>query len=93
MVNFYKDMAARGCLNRYEKNLLKQGVLFKPIKLAVFGMRPDELQEKELFIKNGHGLPGRPSSGASLRSVKSASSMGRGPPRRPNDDMQAGRSG
>ena len=28
MVEHYNDMDERGCLNKYEKNLLKQGVLF-----------------------------------------------------------------
>lgn len=91
MVEHFKDMDERGCVNKYEKNLLKQGVLFQPIKLAMFGMRPDELREREQHIKNGHGHTlGRPGSGASFRSQKSSrsvSSLGRAPPRKLNDEI------
>lgn len=93
MVAHYKDMDTRGCLNKYEKNLLRSGVLFKPIKLAIYGMRPDEIREKELYMKEGQGLSARPSSGTSLRSQKSTrsiSSLGRAPPRKANDDIAAG---
>lgn len=91
MVEHYKDMDERGFLNKYEKNLLKMGVLFEPIKLTIFGLRVDELMEREHYIKNGQGHAlGRPSSGGSFRSAKSSrsiSSLGRPPPMKLNDDM------
>ena len=44
-------MKQRGCINKFEISFLNQGSLFAALKLAVFGMRPDEIQEREYFIK------------------------------------------
>jgi len=53
LISYYKEMHARGFIGKVENKFIKQGVVFKPIKLAVFGMRPEELEERELYIKNG----------------------------------------
>ena len=65
----------RGSLNKYEKSFLKGGVVFKPIKLAVYGMRADELEEKEHLIKSGKLLAARPVSAGSAHSKGSGFSM------------------
>ena len=51
MINHCKDWDKKGFLNRFERAFLKQGVMFKPIKYDVFGMRVDEIQEREMYIK------------------------------------------
>ena len=58
-------MDRRGYLLKNEKEFIKQGVMFNHIKLAVFGMRPDELRERMYFIKSGQYDKLRPSSGQS----------------------------
>ena len=62
MIEAYKDMDQRGCLNKYEKNLMKQGVMFRPIKLAILGLRDDEITEREIKIKKGIFVHRRQSS-------------------------------
>lgn len=62
-------------LNKFEKSFLKGGVVFKPIKLAVYGMRADELEEKEHTIKSGKFLLARPVSAGSVHSKGSGFSM------------------
>jgi len=46
-------MDRRGYLSTTERKLIKSGVVFRPIKLAVYGMRPEELNERALYIKSG----------------------------------------
>ena len=49
---YVKEQDKKGFLSLEEKKFLKEGVLFRPIKLAQ-GMRIDVLNEKTLYIKNG----------------------------------------
>ena len=56
MIEYVKQMKARGALNQTEIKLLKSGVVFKPIKLAIFGMRTEEITEREYFIKKNGRL-------------------------------------
>ena len=53
LINYFRDMDRRGYLSKAEKKLIKSGVVFRPIKLAVYGMRPEELNERALYIKSG----------------------------------------
>ncbi len=53
MLQYYNEKNNLGYINQQEKKFLNQGVLFKVLKLYIFQMRPDELEEKELFFKNG----------------------------------------
>ena len=57
MLSFYKENDSRGCINHYEKKFLRIGVVFRPIKLAIFGMRQDDLNERKDLIKNGKYAP------------------------------------
>jgi len=76
MIAYMKEQVQRGSLNKYEASFLKGGVVFKPIKLAVYGMRADELEEKEHLIKSRKFLVARPVSAGSARSKGSGFSMG-----------------
>jgi hypothetical protein len=60
-------MDSRGRFGKLEKKFIKSGVLFRPIKLMIFGMRPDELTERITYINQGNPIVtyGRPSSGMS----------------------------
>lgn len=42
-----------GYLSKEAKSFLKRGVVFKPIKLAIFGIRPEEIDERTHYIKTG----------------------------------------
>ena len=53
MLAYYKEMEALGCFKKKETDFLKQGIIFKYLKLFHFNMRPDELNEKEHFMKIG----------------------------------------
>lgn len=53
MLAYYKEMEAIGCFKKKETDFLKQGIIFKYLKLFHFNMRPDELNEKEHFMKLG----------------------------------------
>jgi len=44
-------MDKAGYLTKESKAFLKSGVVFKPIKLAMFGMRPEEIDERLHYIK------------------------------------------
>lgn len=69
MISYFREMEQRGYLTANEKRFLKQGVMFRTLKLAVFDIRQEDLNEKELLIKNGqHAMVGRPSSAQSRRS-------------------------
>jgi hypothetical protein len=57
MLSFYKENDSRGCINHYEKKFLKMGVVFRPIKLAIFGMRQEDLNERTILLKNGKYTP------------------------------------
>jgi hypothetical protein len=46
-------------------------VVWKPIKMAVFGMRPDEIDEKVFYIKQKQFHMVRPTSGGSNKSLRS----------------------
>jgi len=46
-------MESRGYLTKEAKRFLKAGVVFMPIKLAMFGMRPEELDERKHYIVTG----------------------------------------
>ena len=48
--------------------------MWKPIKMAIFGMRPDEIEEKVFFIKKKQFHMVRPISGGSNKSLKSTAS-------------------
>ena len=61
-LNYYKEMDRRGYMNHGEKKFLKQGVMFSTIKLAIFGMRPDEITERTTLIKMGQYEKMRPSN-------------------------------
>lgn len=61
MLSFYKENDSRGCINNFEKKFLKMGVVFRPIKLAIFGMRQEDLNERTILMKSGKYTP-RPQS-------------------------------
>lgn len=67
LIDTYKDEESRGNITPAIKRFLLKGVMFKTLKLAVFGMRIDELKEREHLIKLGT-YEGRPSSGQSRKS-------------------------
>ena len=46
-------MDQRGYLSKEAKRFLKSGVVFRPIKLAIFGMRTEELDERKHYIVTG----------------------------------------
>lgn len=75
MIAYMKEQIQRGSLNKYEKNFIKGGVVFKPIKLAIYGMRADELEEKEHLIKSGKFSLARPVSAGSVQSKGSGLSV------------------
>ena len=53
MLAYYKEMEAIGCFKKKETDFLKLGIIFKYLKLFHFNMRPDELNEKEHYMKMG----------------------------------------
>ena len=67
-------MIKRGYLTPAEQKFIKSGVVWKPIKMAVYGMRPDEIDEKVFFIKKKQYHMLRPLSGDSSKSLKSSTS-------------------
>jgi len=67
-------MIKRGYLSPSEQKFIKSGVVWKPIKMAVYGMRPDEIEEKVFFIKKKQYHMVRPLSGGSNKSLKSSTS-------------------
>ena len=50
---------------------MKQGVVWKNIKMQIFGIRPDEIDEKIYFIKRKQYDMVRPVSSNSDKSLKS----------------------
>lgn len=71
MIDYHKDMERRGYIGKKEKDFMKSGVVFNTIKLAIYGMRPDELTERTYLIKTGQYDKIRPGSGQSRMSRKS----------------------
>ena len=53
LINYTKEMDNLGYLSKEAKSFLKRGVVFKPIKLAIFGIRPEEIDERTHYIKTG----------------------------------------
>ena len=54
-----------------EIKFLKQGIVFKHLKVFAFKMRADELIEKEYWIKKSDYSRCRPRSGDSATTIKS----------------------
>lgn len=46
-------MDKAGYITKEAKRFLKSGVVFAPIKLALFGVRPEEMDERRHYIKTG----------------------------------------
>jgi len=65
-------MDRRGYLTKESKRFLKSGVVFRPLKLAIFGMRPEELDERKHYIVTGQQHLIRPDSAQSNRSTSSS---------------------
>ena len=73
LIHYTKEMIKRGYLNQNEQKFIKQGVVWKPIKMAVYGMRPDEIEEKVFYIKQKQFHMVRPVSAGSNKSLRSSS--------------------
>ena len=73
-------MNHRGYFGQVEKKFLKQGIVFKPIKLAIFGMRVEELDAREYVIRYGRkndDIPVRPLTASSNSTISRKSSSAR----------------
>ena len=77
-------MTRRGYIGKKESDFLKQGVIFETLKLALYGMRPDEIRERTYLIKTGQYDKIRPSSGQSRMSKMSDN----GPPKTTSMDTK-----
>ena len=49
-MEYVKDMQKRGALGDEEIAFLKEGIVFYTLKLAMFGMRPDDILERKHLI-------------------------------------------
>ena len=62
MLKYYKEMDRRGYMKHGEKKFFQAGVMFQTLKINIFGMRPDEINERKTLIKMGQYEKIRPSS-------------------------------
>ena len=71
MIEYYSEMDKQGMLNKNEVKFIKKGIVFKHLKLVHLNMRPDELAEREHFMKTGSFTKWRPRSTLSNESKNS----------------------
>lgn len=53
MIDYYRQMFKRGYISTEEVKFLKQGIVFRYLKVVELNMRPDILTEREHYMETG----------------------------------------